>query len=155
MSTSRPRRTPRLSVSACILVLTLTASASASQGPDTIRLTSEGQAAAKAVVLTKADSMDRTRFVYHRYEPIRTTADWLNQASGGGGNRTHVHGRDGKVSPSSACARSRPAPLHRLVGPGQRSFVVSRGSASTLRHGTKPPDEAIPSSGAPKGPSLV
>jgi hypothetical protein len=55
MSTSRPRRTPRLSVSACILVLTLTASASASQGPDTIRLTSEGQAAAKAVVLTKAD----------------------------------------------------------------------------------------------------
>jgi hypothetical protein len=55
MSTSRLRRTLRLSVSACILVLTLTASASASQGPDTIRLTSEGQAAAKAVLLTKAD----------------------------------------------------------------------------------------------------
>jgi hypothetical protein len=55
MSTSRPRRALRLSVPACILVLALTANASASQEPNTIRLTSEGQAAAKAVVLTRAD----------------------------------------------------------------------------------------------------
>jgi hypothetical protein len=55
MRTSRPRRTLRLSVLACMLALALAASASASQGADTIRLTNEGQAAAKAVVLTKAD----------------------------------------------------------------------------------------------------
>ena len=59
--------------------------------------------------------------------PIRTSADRLDQRGGGGGNRTHVHGRDGKVSPSSACAQSHPAPLHRLVGPGQHSFGVPRG----------------------------
>jgi hypothetical protein len=55
MSICRPPRTLRLVVLASMLVLTLTASASASQGRDIIRLTRQGQAAARAVVLTKAD----------------------------------------------------------------------------------------------------
>ncbi len=74
-----------------------------------------------------ADGVTSIGMGQSRYVPIRTSADRLDQRGGGGGNRTHVHGRDGKVSPSSACAQSHPAPLHRLVGPGQHSFGVPRG----------------------------
>jgi hypothetical protein len=56
MSTStRAVRAPRLLVMASILVLALSASATASTGQQKIKLTSEGQAAAKAALLTLDD----------------------------------------------------------------------------------------------------